>query len=96
MQYDVLIIGGGVGGGSAALNLAARGFKVAIVEERDWGGTTINRGSTPKRALLASAETHFRMTQLVKNVAPLSWSEMVSHSAKVTLAANQRYGNNLE
>lgn len=95
MQYDVLIVGGGVGGGSAALNLAARGFKVAIVEERDWGGTTINRGSTPKRALLASAETHFRMTQLVENVAPLSWSEMANHSAKIVLAANQRYGNNL-
>lgn len=95
MQYDVLVIGGGVGGGSVALNLASRGFKVAIVEERDWGGTTINRGSTPKRALLASAETHFRMTQLVKDVAPLSWSEMASHSAKVVLAANQRYGNNL-
>lgn len=95
MQYDVLIIGGGVGGGTAALNLANRGYQVAIVEERDWGGTTINRGSTPKRALLASAETHFRMTQLVKDVAPLSWREMAIHSAKIVLAANQRYGSNL-
>jgi len=48
--FDAIIIGGGVGGGAAALSLATRGYKVIIVEERDWGGTTINRGSTSKRA----------------------------------------------
>jgi len=93
--FDALIIGGGVGGGAAALSLASRGYKVAIVEERDWGGTTINRGSTSKRALLASAETHYRLTQLHQSVLPLDWSEMASHSAAVTTAANQRYGSRL-
>jgi len=94
-MFDALIIGGGVGGGAAALSLVARGYKVAIVEERDWGGTTINRGSTSKRALLASAETHYRLTQLHQPILPLDWSEMASNSASVTMAANQRYGNRL-
>ena len=93
--FDALIIGGGVGGGAAALNLVARGYKVAIVEERDWGGTTINRGSTSKRALLASAETHYRLSRLGQPVEPLDWSKMATHSASVTTAANQRYGNRL-
>lgn len=93
--FDALIIGGGVGGGAVALSLAARGYQVAIIEERDWGGTTINRGSTSKRALLASAETHYRLTQLHQPVLPLDWSKMATHSASVTTAANQRYGNRL-
>jgi len=93
--FDVLIIGGGVGGGAAALGLVARGYNVAIIEERDWGGTTINRGSTSKRALLASAETHYRLAQLRQPVLPLDWSEMAAHSAAVTTAANQRYGARL-
>ncbi|KRO00727.1 FAD-dependent oxidoreductase [Companilactobacillus kimchiensis] len=93
--FDAIIIGGGVGGGAAALSLATRGYKVIIVEERDWGGTTINRGSTSKRALLASAETHYRLRQLRQPVLPLSWEEMAAHSASVTMAANQRYGSRL-
>jgi len=93
--FDTIIIGGGLGGGAAALSLVARSYKVAIVEERDWGGTTINRGSTSKRALLASAETHYRLRQLRQPTLPLNWEEMAAHSASVTMAANQRYGSRL-
>ena len=57
-DYDVIIIGGGVSGVTLACNLAAAGKKTALIEARDWGGTTVNRGSTPKKALLALAELH--------------------------------------
>lgn len=76
-KFDVIVIGGGVGGTTVANGLAVKGRKVAIVEERDWGGTTINRGSTPKKALLAIAETHHQLTRLQGNgfdsVPPINW-----------------------
>lgn len=94
-EFDQLIIGGGLGGGTAALTLAARGQQVGIVEERDWGGVTINRGSTPKRALLAGAAAHFRLRQLQASVSPVDWPSLATHSARVVLAANQHFGDNL-
>lgn len=94
-KFDVLVIGGGVGGNAVALGSASQGKKVAIVEERDWGGTTINRGSTPKRALLVGAEAHYKLRQLFNDVQPLTWQQMFNHSAAVTMSANQRFSERL-
>lgn len=54
-DYDLLIIGCGVGGHGAALHAVAGGLKTAVVEARDMGGTCINRGCIPSKALLAAA-----------------------------------------
>ncbi|BAC90970.1 dihydrolipoyl dehydrogenase [Gloeobacter violaceus] len=54
-DYDLLIIGCGVGGHGAALHAVAHKLKVAVVEARDLGGTCINRGCIPSKALLAAA-----------------------------------------
>lgn len=56
-DYDVLIIGAGVGGHGAALHAVARGLKTAIVEYQEMGGTCINRGCIPSKALLAASGT---------------------------------------
>lgn len=76
-HFDCLVIGGGVGGTTAAGILAAQGKRVAIVEARDWGGTTINRGSTPKRALLAVAALHHELARFkdrgFTTVPPIDW-----------------------
>ena len=42
MHYDVIIIGGGPGGTTAAKELATGGKKVAIIEAKHWGGTCLN------------------------------------------------------
>jgi glycerol-3-phosphate dehydrogenase len=42
-HYDVLVIGGGVTGAGAALDAAARGLTVALVEMRDWAAGTSSR-----------------------------------------------------
>eukprot|EP00249_Psilotum_nudum_P013274 c24253_g1_i1 orf=940-2664(-) len=52
-DYDVLIIGAGVGGHGAALHAVEKGFKTAIIEEDVVGGTCVNRGCVPSKALLA-------------------------------------------
>jgi len=54
-DYDLLIIGAGVGGHGAALHAVALGMKTAIVEVAEMGGTCVNRGCIPSKALLAAA-----------------------------------------
>ncbi|PKI40655.1 hypothetical protein CRG98_038910 [Punica granatum] len=52
-DYDLVIIGAGVGGHGAALNAVEMGLKTAIIEGDVVGGTCVNRGCVPSKALLA-------------------------------------------
>jgi dihydrolipoamide dehydrogenase len=54
-DYDLVIIGAGVGGHGAALHAVECGLKTAIVESHDMGGTCVNRGCIPSKALLAAS-----------------------------------------
>ncbi|MBO9999619.1 MAG: dihydrolipoyl dehydrogenase [Cyanobacteria bacterium SID2] len=54
-DYDLIIIGAGVGGHGAALHAVSQGLKTAIVEAADMGGTCVNRGCIPSKALLAAS-----------------------------------------
>lgn len=54
-QFDVVVIGGGPGGYSAALYGASAGLKVALVEKDALGGTCLNRGCIPAKAFLETA-----------------------------------------
>ena len=49
-DYDLLVIGAGPGGQTAALRAAKLGKKVAVVEAREPGGTCVNSGSVLPRA----------------------------------------------
>ncbi|MBD2123001.1 dihydrolipoyl dehydrogenase [Trichocoleus sp. FACHB-262] len=54
-DYDLVILGAGVGGHGAALHAVSCGLKTAIVEAADMGGTCVNRGCIPSKALLAAS-----------------------------------------
>lgn len=54
-DYDLIIIGCGVGGHGAALHARANGLKTAILTGKDVGGTCVNRGCVPSKALLAAS-----------------------------------------
>ncbi len=54
--FDVVVIGSGPGGYYAAICCAQKGATVAIIEKAETGGTCLNRGCVPSKALLASAE----------------------------------------
>ena len=54
-DFDVIVIGAGYGGFDAAKHAAEHGLRVAIVESRDMGGTCVNRGCVPSKALLAAS-----------------------------------------
>lgn len=53
--YDVVIIGGGNAAFGVTVPTRKAGLKVAMIEERDLGGTCPNRGCTPKKVLVAAA-----------------------------------------
>ena len=56
MEKDIVIIGGGPGGYVAAIRAAQLGAKVCIVEKGEFGGTCLNRGCIPTKALYRNAE----------------------------------------
>lgn len=57
-HFDVVVIGGGPGGYPAAIRAAQSGKKVALIEAKQMGGTCLNRGCIPSKALIACAETY--------------------------------------
>src|SRR5436309_9771165 len=55
-QYDLVVLGAGVGGYVAAIRASQLGLKTAIVEKQYWGGVCLNVGCIPSKALLRNAE----------------------------------------
>ncbi len=55
-QYDLVVIGSGPGGYVAAIEAAQKGMRTAIIENRQAGGTCLNRGCIPTKTILHSAE----------------------------------------
>jgi dihydrolipoamide dehydrogenase len=55
-HFDVVVLGAGPGGYTAAVRCAQLGMSVAVVEEKYWGGVCLNVGCIPSKALLRNAE----------------------------------------
>lgn len=56
MDFDLIVLGGGPGGYAGAIRAAKLGKKVALVEKNAVGGTCLNRGCIPTKALIHSSE----------------------------------------
>lgn len=56
MKFDAIIVGSGQGGNPLAYGLADLGWSVALVEERNLGGTCINVGCTPTKTMVHRAQ----------------------------------------
>jgi pyruvate/2-oxoglutarate dehydrogenase complex dihydrolipoamide dehydrogenase (E3) component len=54
-KFDAIVIGTGQAGPALARRLVAAGRKVAVIERKHFGGTCVNTGCTPTKALVASA-----------------------------------------
>ena len=59
--FDVVVIGAGPGGYPAAIRAAQLGASVAIVEKEQLGGTCLNWGCIPTKALIAAADMFARI-----------------------------------
>lgn len=58
-RYQFIVIGAGPGGYEAAIRAARLGLKTAVIEERELGGTCLNRGCIPTKALLHSSNLYY-------------------------------------
>ena len=54
-DFDLVVLGAGTGGYTAAFRAGQLGLKVALVDEDKIGGTCLHRGCIPTKALLESA-----------------------------------------
>lgn len=66
-EFDVVVIGAGPGGYPAAIRAAQLGAATAVVEREAWGGTCLNWGCIPTKAMIAAAE----MAWTARAAAPL-------------------------
>jgi dihydrolipoamide dehydrogenase len=62
-HFDVVVLGAGPGGYVSAIRASQLGLKVAVVEERYWGGVCLNVGCIPSKALLRNAELAHLVTK---------------------------------
>ena len=88
-KYDVVVIGAGPGGYPAAIRCAQRGARVAVVEKEKVGGTCLNWGCIPTKALLASAELMEKARSAVEfgvrvNGVEADWPAIQQRKEKVT------------
>jgi len=93
MANEILVIGGGPGGYVAAIRAAQLGAKVTLVEKDEIGGTCLNRGCIPTKALLHSSEVY----EECKNSANIGinaenvtvdWGKVQEYSANTTKKLN--------
>jgi dihydrolipoamide dehydrogenase len=89
MAYDLIVIGGGPAGYVAAIRASQLGKKVACVEADRAGGTCLNWGCIPTKALLKNAELYHTLTHKAAEfglrIEGLSydWSSVIGRSRKV-------------
>ena len=57
-EYQLIVIGAGPGGYEAAIRAAQLGLTTALIERREVGGTCLNRGCIPTKAMLHSAQLY--------------------------------------
>ncbi|MEQ4575753.1 MAG: FAD-dependent oxidoreductase, partial [Gammaproteobacteria bacterium] len=60
-DYDVIVLGGGSGGLAAAFRAARHGASVAMLEPGLLGGTCVNVGCVPKKAMWLAADLANRL-----------------------------------
>ena len=86
-NYDVLVIGVGMAGVSAAQKAAHAGKRVAVVDSRPYGGTCALRGCDPKKVLVGAAELidwNRRMSGLgVPGELTIDWPTLMKHKERV-------------
>lgn len=90
MSYDLVVIGGGPGGYVAAIRAGQLGKKVACVEAERAGGTCLNWGCIPTKALLKNAHLFHTMKHQAKEFGisfdnlSYDWSAIIGRSRKVS------------
>jgi dihydrolipoamide dehydrogenase len=86
--FDLIVIGGGPGGYTAAIRATQLGAKVALVEKTALGGTCLNRGCIPTKTLIASAHLLQQMKHAdefgIEGVNPIiNWPKLLERKTAI-------------
>jgi len=101
MDLDLLVIGGGSGGVRCARIAASLGARVALVEEKEMGGTCVNLGCVPKKLWVHAS----RVSRLIDDAqglgwntqqVPLDWSRLLANKNREIHRLNKIYEGLLE
>jgi pyruvate/2-oxoglutarate dehydrogenase complex dihydrolipoamide dehydrogenase (E3) component len=93
--FDAIVVGAGQAGPSLATRLAGAGWKVAVVERHLFGGTCVNTGCTPTKAMVASAHAaHLarRGTDFGVHAGPVTVDMRAVKARKDSIVLNGRTG----
>jgi len=86
IDYDVLVIGTGTAGKDVAKACAQAGKKVAIADNREFGGTCANRGCDPKKVLVGLSEILDRSQKMmgkgITKMPEFSWEDLQQYKRK--------------
>jgi glutathione reductase (NADPH) len=83
VDFDLVVLGGGSAGLAGAFRAAAHGARVALLEPAEFGGTCVNHGCVPKKAMWLAADLASKIAlaaDLGFDVVPpvLDWKELVA------------------
>jgi glutathione reductase (NADPH) len=83
-KYDLIVLGAGSGGIGVAIRAARYGAKVAVLEPNALGGTCVNVGCIPKKAMWFAAELAESMAMANKvgfavTAGTMDWVEFIRH-----------------
>lgn len=103
-DFDLIVIGAGYGGFDAAKHGAEKGLRTAIIESRDLGGTCVNRGCVPSKALLAASgrvrelgdRTHLEQFGISAGALSFDRQGIADHAAQLVATIRSNLGKALE
>src|SRR5919204_359048 len=81
-HFDVVVLGAGPGGYTAAVRAAQLGLRTAVVEEKYWGGVCLNVGCIPSKALLRNYGVKVTIVEFLDRMVPLEDEEVSAELAK--------------
>lgn len=99
--FDLIVIGGGSGGLAGAFRAAEHGARVALLEPHLLGGTCVNVGCVPKKAMWLAAEVAGRLA-LARTLGfpvasgPLNWPEFIVHRERYIEGIHASYRRRLD
>jgi glutathione reductase (NADPH) len=100
-DFDLIVIGGGSGGLAGAFRAAEHGARVALLEPAALGGTCVNVGCVPKKAMWLAAEVagKLRQASVLGFDAPscaLDWATFIAHRERYIEGIHAGYRRRLE
>ena len=103
-DFDLIVIGAGYGGFDAAKHGAEKGLRTAIIESRDLGGTCVNRGCVPSKALLAASgrvrelgdRAHLEQFGISSGALSFDRQGIADHAAQLVATIRSNLGKALE